>query len=301
MSVRIQRSGNFVVISPARDEVQYIERNLASMIGQTVRPLKWVIVDDGSRDGTVEIVERYAQRVDWIVPLRLRSNAEREPGLAVIRAFNAGYELIRDDGGDFLVKLDTDVELPPDYFERMLTEFDKNPALGIASGVYLEMSNGDWSPVKMPEYHAAGASKMIRRACYQEIGGFATLPGWDTADEIKALARGWHTAHFPDIQFHHLRPEGSATGLMKTHVRHGHTYYACGGGRLFFFLKCLHRMVFGKPFFTGAAALLYGYMRAAVTRPPKLVSDTEARAYRKMLNARLTGRFNRILHPSKAS
>lgn len=289
------------MISPARDEAQFIERTLASMISQTLRPLKWVIVDDGSRDGTQEIVDRYAQRVDWIIPLTLRRNVEREPGLAVIQAFNAGFELVRDQECDFLVKLDTDLELPPDYFERMLTEFDRDPALGIASGVYLEMNNGIWNSVKMPKYHAAGASKIIRRACYEEIGGFATLPGWDTADEIKAQSRGWGTAHFSDIHFYHLRSEGSATGLMRTHVRHGHTYYVCGGGALFFFLKCLHRVMFGRPFFTGAAALLYGYVRAALTRPPKLVSAAEARAYRKMLNARLTGRFSRAVHVSRAS
>ncbi len=284
---------NYIVISPARDEEAYIERTIASVARQTVRPAKWFIVDDGSHDRTPAIIAAAAERHDWIVPVKTdrstlgRAGRGRKLGSAEIRAFQTGYELAKADTPDFLVKLDTDLDLPDDYFERLLEKFREDERLGIASGIYLELHDGKWQCVKMPDYHTAGASKMIRRRCFDEIGGFPLFPGWDTADEIKAQARSWHTKHFDDIQFLHLRPEGSAKGQLKTHILHGEAYYAYNGGGTFLFLKCLHRLVFGKPPILGAVLLLFGYLRAFVMQRPRLVNNWEAKRYRSLLSARM--------------
>lgn len=279
---------HYVVISPAKDEEAYIDRTFRSMLRQTVKPDKWVIVDDGSSDRTPAIIKAYANEHDWIVPLILRSGAERKPGSAEIRAFQAGYTFIQDTPWNFIVKLDSDLELPPDYFERILCRFHENSRLGIASGAYLENIRGQWRPIKMPGYHAAGASKVVRRECFLDIGGFPLLPGWDTADEIKAQSRGWETTHFLEIQFHHLRTEGSAVGTLHTSAQHGEMYYACGGGGIFLIAKVAHRLLFGKPFFMAGVALLYGYLRAWRRRNPRLVNEQEAKSYRKLLNSRFS-------------
>jgi glycosyltransferase involved in cell wall biosynthesis len=282
------------VITPAKDEEKYIERTIGSMLQQTIQPKMWVIVDDGSCDNTLKIVRRYAEKFDWILPIAVLRGGDRRPGSAEISAFYAGYELVRKEECEFLVKLDADLKLPIDYFERMLKEFDIDPSLGIASGVYVEERKGARYLVKMPSYHASGASKIVRLKCFVDIGGFPRLPGWDTADEIKAQARGWRTRSFVDIRFHHLRPEGSAIGSLKTCVDHGRMYHACGGGMPFLLLKVMCRMVLGKPALAGGIALLWGYIVAAIKRQPRLVSESEASLYRKLLAERLTCRITRM-------
>jgi glycosyltransferase involved in cell wall biosynthesis len=282
--------GDYVIVTPVKDEEMFLERTIRSVLSQTVPPSRWVIVDDGSCDRTPDIVRVYADRVDWISAVRIERDRERRLGSAESRAFAVGYELIRKQPHSFVVKLDGDLLLPDDYFDQMLCRFRENGRLGIASGVYLEKKNGEWREIAMPAYHATGAAKMVRTECFAAIGGFSTSPGWDTADEIKAWSKGWETMHFPELQIYHLKPEGSAQGASQTGRLHGEVYYACGGGKLFFLLKVLQRLLIGKPFVLGGISLLYGYLHAAVTRRPKLVTPQEAALYRKVLNQRILRR-----------
>jgi glycosyltransferase involved in cell wall biosynthesis len=208
-------AAKYVVISPVKDEAKYLERTIQSVVQQTVRPYRWVIVDDGSRDQTPEIVARHSSSHSWLSAVRHEANSGREPGSAVVHAFSAGLATVRNLDFDFVVKLDADLELPPNYFEELLRRFEQDPRLGIASGVYLELHDGRWKMIQLPEYHAAGASKMIRVQCFKEIGGFVPNRGWDTVDEIKAMTRGWKTRHFAELQFRHLRLEGTAIGFVR--------------------------------------------------------------------------------------
>jgi biofilm PGA synthesis N-glycosyltransferase PgaC len=281
----------YVIVTPVKDEEQYVARTLLSVTNQTVRPLHWVLVDDGSTDSTPDIIQAYARNFEWISYIRIERTTERLLGSAEIRAFSFGYESIRQLEHDYVVKLDADLALPPDYFEQMLNRFRDNTSLGIASGVYLEEKVGSWAPVLLPEYHAAGAAKMARVACFNAIGGFPRFPGWDTVDEIKAWTHGWDTKHFPDLQFYHLKPEGSAVGSLRTNFYHGKIYYATGGGALFFCGKLLHRLVMSKPLILAGAMLLFGYLHAAAARHPKLVSSYEATYYKRRLNRRIAERF----------
>ncbi len=205
----------------------------------------------------------------------------------MIRNFHAGYELLAGEKFDFVVKLDCDLELSPDYFERLLGRFREDPTLGIASGIYLEQRDGAWMPMEMPSYHAAGAMKMLRAECYRDVGGFVAAPGWDAVDEIKALARGWQTRHFADLRVLHLKDEGSGVGFRRMSRMSGEIHYLTGGGALFFFAKAVHRLVFGRPSWSAALAMIQGYLACVVSRPQKLVNTEEARYYRKMLNRRM--------------
>src|SRR5215471_7263336 len=221
----MQAPSRYILISPVRNEAKYLRRTLDAVIAQTCKPVQWIIVDDSSDDGTTAILDEYASRVDWITVLKTQRTGERQPGSPVIRAFNAGYALVRNTDFDFVVKLDCDLDLPPDYFQQLVTRFQSDSRLGIASGVYLETKQDRWAVVKMPPYHAAGASKMIRRSCFEEIQGFIASPGWDTVDEIKAQVAGWTTSHFEDLHFYHLKPEGSGIGKLRTNLMHGEIYY----------------------------------------------------------------------------
>jgi glycosyltransferase involved in cell wall biosynthesis len=278
---------NYIIISPVRDEADRIEKTLQSVLAQTMRPSRWIIVDDGSQDQTPEIVKRYAQGRNWIHLHRIHRDGSRDLGSAEIQAFNAGYQLVKDQEFDFIVKLDGDLELPPDYFARLIAKFSEEAKLGIASGIYFENNGDEWAPVSYPAYHAAGASKMVRASCFRDIGGFPLFPGWDTADEIKAQARGWKTCHFPEIRFNHLRNEGTANGHLSTNILHGQVYYATGGGMLFFVLKCLHRCLFHRPRILSGFAMLWGYMGLAIKGRDRLVTNQEASSYRRIQKERL--------------
>jgi glycosyltransferase involved in cell wall biosynthesis len=280
----------YAVVSPVKDEEPFVELTLRSMVAQTVAPLSWVIVDDGSTDRCPEIVAGYAARYPFIRLVRHRSGGARHTGSPVIHAFWYGCTFLVNEQYDLIVKLDCDLSFEPDYFEKLLKRFDADDRLGIASGVYLEPgTNGTWNAVSMPGYHAFGASKVVRRRCFEEIGGFAAAPGWDTVDEIKALRRGWRTGHFADLPVRHHKREGSGIGQLRTSRMHGEIYYTSGGDPLFLIFKILHRLAIA-PVVLSALALTYGYVSALIRRRPLLVDRSEARFYRRLLRRRLTSR-----------
>jgi poly-beta-1,6-N-acetyl-D-glucosamine synthase len=284
----MQANSKYILISPVKNEEKYVRKTLDSVISQTRKPAGWIIVDDNSEDRTPAILSEYATRFDWIKILRLHRTGERQPGSPVIRAFNAGYAFGRDTDFDFIVKLDCDLDLPPDYFERLMARFHLDDRLGIASGVYLEQREGrSWSPVRMPVYHAAGASKMMRRSCFEDIQGLIPSRGWDTVDEIRAQIAGWKTGHFEDLNFLHLKKEGSGIGTLRTNMMHGEIYYLTGGGAVFFFLKFLDRLVQARPLLLAPFAMVLGFLRALILRQPRLVTQAEAKFYRRLLNDRI--------------
>lgn len=280
--------GKYILVSPIKDEANYIHETIESVIQQTKLPYRWIIVDDGSTDGTTNLVRTYCERFDWIQLIIHDHQGKRNTGSAEVLAFNLGYELVKGEDFDFIVKLDGDLRLEPDYFECLLNEFHNNSELGIASGIYLEDHGRGWKPIGMPKYHAAGASKVIRKQCFDDIGGFITAPGWDTVDEIKAQYRGWKTAHFKVALFYHLKNEGSGMGFQRTNIMHGEIFYLTGGTKYIFFLKMVRRMIFGRPILIGGIYMLYGYMRSLLQSKPLLINYEEAKQYRKMLGERIT-------------
>jgi glycosyltransferase involved in cell wall biosynthesis len=278
---------SYVIISPVKDESRYIEKTILSVLNQSVKPTRWIIVDDGSTDGTPEIVERHAAVHPFIELLRTRQAGARDTGTAEAMAFCRGYRAVAEGDHGIVVKLDGDLSFDRLYFESLLQRFDADPRLGIASGVYLEQDrSGAWKIVGMPAYHACGACKVVRRQCFDEIGGFDSRPGWDTADEIRAWSRGWRTSHFADLEVRHHKPEGAAMGSLRTSRMYGEIHYVTGGDPFFLMLKLFHRACL-KPVVVGALAQLFGYVAAAVQRKPLLVAPHEAAGYRRRLRQRV--------------
>jgi poly-beta-1,6-N-acetyl-D-glucosamine synthase len=277
----------YVVVTPVRDEARHIAQTIASMLAQTHRPQRWVIVDDGSTDETPQIIACMTRGQAWIVVAQTGNDARRL-GSAEVIAFDRGMQRIpADEAYEFIVKLDGDVRFEADYFERLIGRMAADERWGITSGVYCEERLGYWEPVAMPPYHAAGACKVVRRACFAAIGGFVASKGWDTVDEIRAGRIGWKTGHFPDIRFHHLKPEGAAMGALRTHHFHGAIYYQTGGDMAFLAAKALHRSLTKAPFVLSGLAMVLGYVQPLLARRPRLVDTSEARYYRTMLRRRL--------------
>lgn len=283
---------NYVVVSPVRNEENHIEKTIESMIAQTVLPLKWIIVDDDSDDQTPQIVSRYAAAHDYIMPLRkldlaLESSDDDVPRTlgyedrlawaAEIRAFSYGVTFLKDYRYDFIVKLDCDLSFGPEYFERLLQEFGDNPRLGIAGGHCYEERNGKLKMERVPDAHVRGATKIYRRECYEQIGGIAEVPGWDTLDEMKAQMANWETRSFAEPKLFHLKPTGSVGGVLRGRVRHGQIAYQIGYHPLFMFCRGIRRMT-ERPYVIGGLAMIYGYF-AAWARRLKQFDDLELRKY----------------------
>jgi hypothetical protein len=288
----------YIVISPVKDEEKHVRLTLDSMVSQSVKPVRWIIVDDGSRDRTGEILESYQREHSFISVVKRPPGQARQPGSAVVHAFNRGYEAAKGLDYDLIVKLDCDLSFESDYFQQLLAKFEADPQLGIASGVYAESSDGTtWQEVAMPSYHACGASKVVRRTCFEQIGGFIPARGWDTVDEIRAMAGGWHTAHFSELKMRHWKPEGTGIGSLRTNFMHGEIYYRTGGSRSFFLLKVLHRMT-RRPFVIGGLALLWGYVRTLFSGRGRLVTWEEARCYRALLKRRMVDNVKGLLQPN---
>jgi poly-beta-1,6-N-acetyl-D-glucosamine synthase len=259
----------YVIITPVRDEEQYIASTIASVCSQTVRPAEWIIVNDGSTDRTGEILDRFAREHSWIRPVHRENRGFRKPGGGVMEAFYEGYKAIQTLDWEFLVKLDADLTFDADYFENCFQHFDRDPKLGIGGGEIRHEIDGEMKAEKNPTFHVRGATKIYRRACWEAIDGLWTASGWDTIDEVKANMKCWNTYTFTELGLFHHRFTGSEEGLLRDRVKHGVACYVAGYHPLFVAASCVHRLA-QKPRVTGSLAILYGFLKAHVTRPPRL-------------------------------
>lgn len=269
--------GRYAVITPARNEGSEIEQTIQSVLQQTVRPSAWVIVDDGSTDETGAILDRYAEQIPWIVVVHRKDRGFRHPGGGVVEAVQDGYRALELADWEFIVKLDADLVLEPDYFERCLAEFSADPKLGIGGGTVYNISNGKREIEGNPAFHVRGATKIYRRGCWDALGGLLPAPGWDTLDEVKANMLGWRTRSFSNIPVLQRRATGSNDGAWKDYVKNGRANYISGYHPLFMLLKCVKRVP-QKPYVVAALGLGYGYLYGYWNKI-KTVNDPELIRY----------------------
>ena len=270
---------SYIIITPARNEGQYLQTTIDSVVAQTLRPRTWVIVDDGSTDNTGKLIDTAAQQHPWIKVVHRPDRGFRKQGAGVMEAFYDGFKLLAGESWDFLVKLDGDLSFGKDYFEKCLDQFSKDTQLGIAGGkidclidgLTVEDSPGD------PLFHVRGATKIYRRATWEAIGGLIRSTGWDTLDEIKANMLGWKTRSFSDLRMFQHRETGAVDGKWKNSVKNGWANYVVGYHPLFMFCKCVRRL-FERPYGVVSAGLWYGYLTGYLSRAPR-VRETEVIAY----------------------
>ncbi len=277
---------SYVVITPARNEARYIGRTVEGVIGQTVAPAEWVIIDDGSTDGTSTIISQYRQQHPWMTCVPRTDRGSRNSSVGAIEAFDYGRGQLQTSDWEFLVNLDADVELPPTYFQDCFAKFREQPDLGIAGGTLFSVQDGVLREEICPAHHVRGAMKIYRRSCWDQIGGLTVSPGWDTIDEIKANMLGWKTRSFRDIRAFHQRTTGGTDGAWRDNLKNGKADYVVGYHPLFMIAKCLKRL-FMKPYFVGSAALLAGFVSAYLHETPRLQSKEVVHHLRKQHMRRL--------------
>jgi glycosyltransferase involved in cell wall biosynthesis len=264
----MQYSPKYVVISPVRDEEEFIEYTIESVISQTVRPLLWVIVNDGSKDKTGEIAEAHCHKHEWIQKVDRNDRGYRKRGGGVVDAFNFGMTQLGSTDYDFIGKLDGDLSFDKYYFEKLLSEFSQDPKLGIGGGACYNKRKSAFRLEKVPTFHVRGATKVYRRKCFEDIGGLESKLGWDTIDEIKANMLGWKSRSFPELKVVHYRETGAASKLSQ--VEHGRGDYLIGYHPVYMLLKAISRIP-QKPFLIGSLLLLYGFLSGYFRKEPRLM------------------------------
>ena len=252
---------NYVLVTAARNEEAYIERTIQSVIAQTVLPRRWVIVSDGSTDRTDEIVQQYAAKCDFIEFLRLESNGERDFASQVYGQ-HAGAERLQNLDYEFIGMLDADITVEPDYYERILHEFRRNPKLGLAGGVLFDLHRGQRVRQRVTlSLNVSGPVQMFRRQCFEDINGYIPLEkgGQDAVAEVMARMHGWQVRSFNDMEVLHYRPTGTeGKSLCRAQFLRGSEEYLLGYHPLFLVAKCARR-VGEKPRIMGSLLRLSGY------------------------------------------
>ncbi|MES2990214.1 MAG: glycosyltransferase family A protein [Pseudomonadota bacterium] len=263
----------YIVVSPTRNERDYLPLTIASMCAQSCRPRQWLLVDDGSSDGTAEIVDSAAREHPWIVAIHRRDRGFRQAGTGVVEAFYAGYQAITAPWR-YIVKLDGDLSFAPDYFERCIEKLESNRQLGIVGGTCSVFKGEDLVTEfpGEPQFHVRGPTKIYRRECFEAIGGLVKAPGWDTIDQMKANMLGWKTSTLEDVPIVHHRSTGHAYGSWSNFTKNGLANYISGYLPFFMLLKCMKRAI-SRRFPNGlleSCGLFYGFARAYMTRAPRV-------------------------------
>jgi len=263
----------FVIITPAHNEEAFIAKTIQSVVSQTVLPLRWVVVNDGSTDSTSRIVEQYRANHRFIVLINVGRTGGRHFGNKV-NAFNTGLTQVQHLEYEYIGNLDADISICRDYYEKILHEFVRDPKLGIAGGMVSSNINGKFISQNVALDSVAGAVQLFRRECFEQIGGYLTLPlgGIDAAAEIMARMWGWKVQTFPKLSVSEYRRTGTATARpLLSRIKEGQRLYSLGYGFLFFCLRCVYRSM-ERPKIVGSAAALFGYVAALIRRNPKVLS-----------------------------
>jgi poly-beta-1,6-N-acetyl-D-glucosamine synthase len=280
---------SYAIVSPVKDEAGRLGATAQSIAAQTLPPAQWVIVDDGSTDGTRILARELAQTHDWITAIDSGLDGDRARGGRVVRAFERG-RLLLPHGHDFVVKLDGDITLPPDYFARVAETFDREERAGIVGGRVLVHDGRDWVPDRVGRHTVHGAIKAYRARCLEEIGGLRPSMGWDGIDEYAAKARGWKVIPLDGLLVHHHRGRGSKQRWWRARMEEGRGAHYMGYRPSFVVVRAGYRMLVEKPPVLGGAALFAGWLHAAAARTP-IVDDPQAvAALREEQRQRLRGR-----------
>src|SRR5262245_10423284 len=298
---RTPRVMNCVLISPVRNEEAYLRLTIESMIAQTVKPVKWVIVNDGSTDRTAAIVKEYLDKYDWIELLEVPPRADRSFAAKAVNV-NMAYDHVKHLDFDVVGNLDGDTSFEPDHLEFLLARFHEDPKLGVAGTIFKEEGYSSDTHSFEGESHVAGQFQLFRRQCFEQIGGYVAhkAGGVDWMACVTARMRGWKTRAFRGRAFFHHRHLGTAErGWVSALFSYGEKDYYLGGSPIWQFFRVSYRML-KRPYGVCGLALGLGYLWAFARRMDRPVSDELMRFHRREQMTALKGilrsfiRFKRI-------
>ena len=292
-----------LIVSPVRNEAAHIERVVRAVVAQELPPARWIVVDDRSDDGTLEILRRLEAEVAFLTviegqPAPAGPVRDRLARAAAPRTFNFGLAAAGDwRAYTHVMKLDGDIEMAPGYLRELIERFEADPQLGLAGGVLDEPTlDGGMRRIQIPRVHVHGALKLYTRECFEAIEGVQERLGWDTIDETYARMRGFRVWSFTDLVSIHHRPLGSADGTLRGHARHGECAYIAHFTPTWVGLRAF-KIATRRPYGLSGLVFFYGYLRAAARRVER-VPDPE---YRRFTHRELRRRMLGALVPHQGS
>lgn len=284
-------AGPYVILTPVRNEADHLPFAIAGVLAQTVRPSAWIVLDDGSTDGSAALLEEARAGHPWIRVVRLADRGRDAVGGGVAEVMNHGLRLIGGEDAEYVAKVDADVELPPGYFERLLELCRDDPAVGICSGHPYAFVGGRRFVERHGDFFPSGTARLYRRPWLEAIGGFIPSVGWDTVDILRMRMRGHRTRVLHDLEYLHRRRMGTRNGWVDGMVRDGRNAYLTGYGTFFFVARALFNARY-RPWLLRTACMLWGFAAAAVRRLPRIVTEDEMAFHRMLQRRRL--RLQRI-------
>jgi poly-beta-1,6-N-acetyl-D-glucosamine synthase len=263
----------YVLITPARNEARFIELTINCVVAQTARPMKWVIVSDGSTDGTDEIVNRYTAEHPWMELIRMPERHERHFA-GKVHAFNAGRARMADLDFDVIGNLDADVSFDADHFEFLTRKFAGDALLGVAGAPFREGTyQYDYRFTNIE--NVWGGCQLFRRKCFDDIGGYVPAKGGciDHIAVVSARMKGWKTRTFTERVCMHHREMGTAQqGALAAKFKTGAKDYSVGNHPLWELFRMFYQMI-QRPFVVGGLALGSGYAWSMIRRVKRPVSQ----------------------------
>jgi poly-beta-1,6-N-acetyl-D-glucosamine synthase len=283
----------YVLITPAHNEEKFIEKTIVSIINQTHRPMKWLIVNDGSTDFTSKVVEKYLPEYEFIEFINVERNRERSFGNKA-RAFNTGIDKLNGVDYDFIGNLDADIFLENDYYANIIQLFAENPKLGLCGGmIYTTVGNAFVTSDQTID-SVAGAVQLFRKECFIDIGGaYMPLPygGIDAAAEIMAKMKGWLVEKSTENKAYEQRQTGTATNSpIIACYRLGRRFHSLGYGLIFFGIRCIYRLG-DPPVVIGSFVTLLGFVSSIIMRRPVVLPENVVKYLRREQRLRVCRLF----------
>jgi len=271
----------YILVTAAKNEEKNLPKLIRSVVEQTIKPVVWVIVDDGSTDNTYKVLEEAKKKIDWIQVVRLEGAVEnRDIGFhlsnVMMKAFDfaIGYCKKNKVDYEYLGNVDGDMIVEQDFFEKLLKEFEKNPKLGVAGGGVQYIKNGKIINMSMDAEEPSGGLMLIRRKCYEACDGIQLTCCWDSVLKAKARLRGWETRRFEYIK------------ALETRIPGSESYWRRGlhGGESAYYLNLhpinvfIRSMKLCKNSYRRGIAYMLGYVLSFLQRREKICDD-EIRDY----------------------
>jgi poly-beta-1,6-N-acetyl-D-glucosamine synthase len=258
---------SYALMTAARNEAAFIPLTIDAVLSQSIEPRKWVIVSDGSTDGTDDILIDLARSCRFVSFVRKESGASDACGFgSKVAALGLAYDALRSEPFEYVGNLDADISFDDHYYENILTEMEADTRLGIAGGFVHQLeATGFRNRTTNSVDSIAGAIQLFRRTCFEEIGGYVPLQlgGEDWVAEVSARMRGWRACAFPQYVVRHHKSGHRARGAAREIFRQGRMDYMVGSHPLFEVAKCLRRFK-EHPYFVSGFLRYCGYVSCAL-------------------------------------
>ena len=280
----------YVLVSACRNEEAYIDGLIDCIAAQTLRPVLWLIVDDGSTDDTYARAAARAKDLPFLKIVRMPGGRPRS-FTSQVYAAQHGAEIAREMIFDFIGFLDADIRLQPDYYQRLVSFFHADRRLGLGGGVVIDQYGDKLVNVRQgsEDSHVAGGVQFFRRECFEGIGGYVPIPGGgqDTIADVMSMMHGWKLRAFTELEARHQRTDGFAMDrTMQRGMKWGRKFYLIGYHPLFYLGQCVRRLG-QRPVVFSSLCQLLGFIVANIKRESRPVSDEFVRFLRKKQMERL--------------